>query len=481
MMKRSMSLMVTAVLCTAFSVSVDANLTGTFKSILLDGNLDDWSNPADVLYDPVEISTDGSPTNSVYENVYLANDAANLYVALEMKGTGGADITNSWRHNIYLDTDSFGGTGFNAGWMSHGYDRLIQYGAGGAYTVYEFTGGTLEEWGWNSLGTFAYASDDNIVEFSIPLTTLNLSTNSFVMELSVVEGGVTTETWAHVNEVSAETYTLAEFSGSYPTITVDGSLEEWDNPGHILYTDAEIADGAPANSSYENVYVVNDAATLYIGLDTKGTGGGSVSNTWTHNIYLDTDMNSGTGFKGGGKWMTYGYDRLIQYGTGGTTYSVYEFTGADQGDWEWNFLAEITYAYSDDVIEMSVPMYLLNLSTNTLVMELNVTGGEVTTPTWAYQWESGAKTYTVLDNGEEPPIIPIGSIVIAGPVSIPGGQGMALSWNTAAGQSYSVEHTFNLTSLLDWDVYTNVVGSGGGMTVTTSVDQAKSFYQVVSP
>ena len=132
---KNRDLMAITALTAVLSASVHAGLTGTFKTITLDGSLADWNNPADVIYDDAEIF-DGIPTNSTYRDVYMANDAANLYIGLDMKGAGGADITNGWTHNIYIDVDNSGATGFTSTWMAHGYDRLVQYGAGGAlYSV----------------------------------------------------------------------------------------------------------------------------------------------------------------------------------------------------------------------------------------------------------------------------------------------------------------------------------------------------------
>jgi len=476
-MKRSRLPAATALLCAVLSVSVHANLSGTFKTIALDGSLDDWNNPADVLYDAAEIGV-GTPANSTYEVAYLANDAAYLYIGLDTAGTNGGSISNTWTHNIYLDTDMNPATGFNAGWMAHGYDHLIQYGtAGGAYGVFEFSGTTQGTWGWNFMGLISYAYSNDVAELAVSLANLGVvAGDSFVMELNVAGVGVTAETWAHSDEASAETYISAVFSNDYPVIVVDGVLNEWNNPSDVFYNDSEITDGEPANSSYEDIYVVNNAENLYIGLDTKGTGGGNITNTWTRNVYLDTDADGATGFNGG--WMSHGYDRLIQYGGG--VYSVYEFTGATQAEWGWNFLGEITYAFGDDIVEMSVPLNLLGVAGgDSLVIELTVSGTGISTETWASEFESGAKTYVLLDNGT---LVPIGTIVLAGPVSTPGGQGMTVSWNSDAGQSYTVEYKNSLPTDPAWTAYTNLVSQGGGgVTVTTAVSQAATFYRVVSP
>ncbi len=70
---------------------------------------------------------------------------------------------------------------------------------------------------------------------------------------------------------------------------------------------------------------------------------------------------------------------------------------------------------------------------------------------------------------------PIGAISIANAAP-----GVAISWDTSNGQLYDVQYKNNL--IIDaWTTLTNVTGTGGGISVTTSVDSAETFYQVVTP
>ena len=185
----------------------------------------------------------------------------------------------------------------------------------------------------------------------------------------------------------------ADLIGTYKTITMDGSLGDWTS-GDTLYSDDEIGDGDPLNASYENIYAANDGTTLYLGLDTKGTGGGDIFNTYTRNLYVDADMDSNTGFDSG--WMTGGYDYLVQYGSGGGVYSVFSFSGGDQSSWSWNFVNTITYSYASDTIELAVPLAELGLAGgDSARLEFHVTGAGVNTETWAQQTEASVETYTV--------------------------------------------------------------------------------------
>lgn len=187
-------------------------------------------------------------------------------------------------------------------------------------------------------------------------------------------------------------------SGRYATITLDGSLADWQS-GDTMYRANEIAAGAPLASSFTNVMVANDANFIYVALQLPAAA--SISNSWTTSIFIDADMKAATGFNGG--WMSAGYDHLVQYGAAGAVYSVYSFTGAAQGDWTWEWVGLIEYAYTDQVMEWAIPIGSLGLTTNQLRMEFSVSGEGITTETWAYQWESGVGTYTL---ASAPPATP---------------------------------------------------------------------------
>ena len=179
-------------------------------------------------------------------------------------------------------------------------------------------------------------------------------------------------------------------TGRYATMTLDGSLSDWQS-GDVMYSASEISAGTPLNSTFTSVSVANDSGFVYVAFQHPAPT--TIADPWTTSVYLDTDMTSTTGFNGG--WMINGYDRLVQYGASGTTYSAYGFTGATQPAWSWdNWLGLINYSYSGLVTEWAIPISALGLTGNQMRMEFNVTGGGAT-ETWAYQWESGVGTYTL--------------------------------------------------------------------------------------
>ncbi|MFT3784861.1 MAG: PEP-CTERM sorting domain-containing protein [Tepidisphaeraceae bacterium] len=177
------------------------------------------------------------------------------------------------------------------------------------------------------------------------------------------------------------------------TITLDGSLSDW-SAGDVLYSNADIVKAGNPDAAYNTVYVTNDATNLYVAVVTDGANGGSVLNTWAHNLFMDTDGNAATGFNAG--WMSHGYDTLVQYAQGGGSYGVFGFAGgANQAAWSWAFADVMNYSYSGNVAEWAIPLATIGNPSN-VVMEFNVTGAGASGETWANSWEGGAKTYAIV-------------------------------------------------------------------------------------
>src|ERR1035441_6524451 len=141
----------------------------------LDGNLSDWQ-PGDVMYSASEISA-GAPIASTFTSVSVANDSSYVYVAFQHPAP--TAITDPWTTSVYIDADMNPATGFNGGWMSGGYDHLVQYGAAGTtYSVYSFTGAGQSAWGWNWEGLINYSYTDLVTEWAIPISSLGLDRKS---------------------------------------------------------------------------------------------------------------------------------------------------------------------------------------------------------------------------------------------------------------------------------------------------------------
>lgn len=178
--------------------------------------------------------------------------------------------------------------------------------------------------------------------------------------------------------------------GRHAPILIDGNLREW-RSRDMMYPDEQIYDGEPPNSTYSIIYVCNDDSSLYIGLQLKAPS--SINSNWTHNLYIDTDMDSSTGFNSG--WMTGGgYDRLVQYGARGAVYSIYKFGGEDRSKWSWEYLGQIGYAYERHMIEWSIPLNQLDDAPK-VRLEFHTLGPDVETETWAHSTEVSVGTYSL--------------------------------------------------------------------------------------
>src|SRR5690606_28487616 len=78
---------------------------------------------------------------------------------------------------------------------------------------------------------------------------------------------------------------------------------------------------------------------------------------------------------------------------GGSTYSIFSFTGGGQGDWSWSFSDLIGFAYDGDSIEWAIPRSALGGSTAARLL-FHTGGGSVSIETWAHHTEAMVKVYT---------------------------------------------------------------------------------------
>jgi hypothetical protein len=381
-----------AIVLLVIGVGVAGPARAAEKTIILDGDSADWDE-GDVLYADPEIS-EGVPLESTYSRVYVANDATFLYIGLETKGTGGGSINNPWGHNVYLDTDNDPATGYNGGTLAGGYDWLIQYGVGGfEETAFSFNGATQADENWQFVNYVVRGSSENFVELGFELANLGLIVGDTPrIAVNVSGDGITTETWAPAAEADAKTYEVVGPPPPPPLdVVLDGSLSEW-GTNYLFYTDNEIVDGEPLNSTYSAIHVASNDDYLFVGFEVKGSNGATIDNDWVRQIFIDSDANPNTGFNGG--WMANGYDHLVEYGWGGTSYSLFEFTGANQATWGWNYVGLIEYSFTDSILEWGIPRDLLGPEHGDIsVLEFSVSGGSVTIATWAHSAEGSAKTH----------------------------------------------------------------------------------------
>ena len=193
------------------------NVPSTFKHITIDGSFDDWAGV------PVAYTAPTGPTNSIqYENVYIANDATNLYIRFTLYSPRPNAFANSF-DNIFVDADNNPLTGFKVAGI--GSEMLIQWGGG-----YQEKNGGFNEGGVNNLGwNIAGSADSMDFELSISLGATFASDNTLVFASNTIALLLEGDNTSYANVEFAPpsggmVYTLATnppvFSGNIPLVTL---------------------------------------------------------------------------------------------------------------------------------------------------------------------------------------------------------------------------------------------------------------------
>ena len=141
----------------AANTYAQTSVPSTFKHITVDGSFSDWTGV------PLAYTATVGPADAIqYENVYIANDATNLYIRFTLYSPRANAFANSY-DNIFIDADNNTGTGFSVGGI--GSEMLIQWGGG-----YQEKNGGFNEGGINGLGwSIAGSPDSTDFELSISL------------------------------------------------------------------------------------------------------------------------------------------------------------------------------------------------------------------------------------------------------------------------------------------------------------------------
>jgi hypothetical protein len=122
---------------------------GTYANITIDGDTSDWAGVPLAYTAPI-----GSSDAIQYDNVYLANDANNLYIRFTLYSARSDAFQNGF-DNLFIDTDNNALTGFSTGGI--GSEMLVQWGAG-----YQEKNGGFNEGGINGLGWSIAGSPDSM-------------------------------------------------------------------------------------------------------------------------------------------------------------------------------------------------------------------------------------------------------------------------------------------------------------------------------
>lgn len=146
----------------------------TFADITIDGSFSDWAN-VPLAYTAPE----GSPDAIQYENVYIANDANDLFIRVTLYSPR-ADAFANGLDNIFIDSDDNASTGYPVAGI--GSEMLIQNGSGYQEKNGGFNEGAINNLGWSIAGS----ADSLDFEFEVSLDATYASNEALVFGSSTI-------------------------------------------------------------------------------------------------------------------------------------------------------------------------------------------------------------------------------------------------------------------------------------------------------
>jgi len=149
-------------------------------------------------------------------------------------------------------------------------------------------------------------------------------------------------------------------SNAAPVITLDGDLTEWSEVA-AFDSDPQDITGVGNDIDWRDAYMTHDDTYFYIAYREYG----DANLTWGNQIFIDTDTDIASGFRGFSFESTIGADFLIEGN------ALFRFTGdelAVQDDWRWEFVGTIDAAVNGDSAEIKIPRAQLDDPANILLV-----------------------------------------------------------------------------------------------------------------
>ncbi len=129
-------------------------------------------------------------------------------------------------------------------------------------------------------------------------------------------------------------------------ITLNGNLDEWQTLASFGEDAKEMQN--TASLDWQQVWMAHNTETLYLAYQYHNP----IVMNWGHIVYLDTDTDKNTGFKGAAATLPIGIEYMIQ------GYDLWKYTG--NGDnWSWQFIAEINQSRDEKISEISLSRNLI--------------------------------------------------------------------------------------------------------------------------
>jgi len=148
-------------------------------------------------------------------------------------------------------------------------------------------------------------------------------------------------------------------SNTAPAITIDGNLSEW---SAMTAFDADPQDVSGANNDidWRDATMAHNATDFFIAYREHGPAG----LTWGNQIFIDTDTDASTGFKGFSEEFTIGADFLIE---GDALFRYVGDPQSIQNDWLWQFLGSVDSGLNGNSAEIKVSRAQLENSESMLL------------------------------------------------------------------------------------------------------------------
>lgn len=256
-----------------------------YANIAVDGSFADWPADAQIWNDA---QNDHATAASDVKAIWAANDSQNVYLRIDTWNSH--DFPNAF-NNIYFDTDLAGGdASFNPYGLGLVASELLLQGG----TLWSQKNGNFND---GQIGSASFSPSSGSAtswEFSFPRSIQHPSGvgggsvfTSTGFKVLVTSGSSSTDELA-----GAASYNFATAS-VFKTITANGTIASGEWPAHsLIYSDAQ-SDNAGAATDIKAVYMTNDAANLYLRVDTWNSH--NMPGAF-NNFYFDTQVGVSPGF-----------------------------------------------------------------------------------------------------------------------------------------------------------------------------------------
>jgi len=172
---KTTKLKILTILAVSLGGVISSAFAGTYANITIDGSFTDWADVPLAYTAPV-----GSSDAIQYDNVYLANDANNLYIRFTLYSARPDAFANGY-DNLFIDADDNASTGDPVGGI--GSEMLVQWGSG----YQEKNGGFSDEGGIDNLGWSIAGSPDSMdFELAISRSATYASDSSLVFDNNTI-------------------------------------------------------------------------------------------------------------------------------------------------------------------------------------------------------------------------------------------------------------------------------------------------------